>query len=54
MSFIGNDQLPAQKLKDAKLNKEQFKDAYKYCIEVRVLIICEFKINVNSIIGGEY
>jgi len=33
MSFVGKDQKPAQKLKDVKLNKEQFKDAYQYCVK---------------------
>lgn len=33
MSFIGEKRVPAQKLKDARLSKEQFKNAYEQCIQ---------------------
>ncbi|XP_057310078.1 serine/threonine-protein kinase RIO3-like [Hydractinia symbiolongicarpus] len=33
MSFIGENRVPAQKLKDARLSKEQFNNAYEQCIQ---------------------
>jgi len=34
MSFIGKDQKPAPKLKDAVLSSRQLQQAYKECVEV--------------------
>ena len=34
MSFIGKDQKPAPKLKDAVLSSNQFEKAYQQCVEV--------------------
>lgn len=35
MSFIGQDQVPAPKLKDVKLNSEDMKKAYYQVLNVR-------------------
>lgn len=34
MSFIGKDNEPAPKLKEAELNDNELKSAYKQCIQV--------------------
>ena len=38
MSFIGKDQKPAPKLKDAVLSSRQLQQAYEQCVEVRCTI----------------
>lgn len=35
MSFIGQDQVPAPKLKEVKLSSEDMKDAYNQVLHVR-------------------
>ena len=35
MSFIGKDQKPAPKLKDAVLSSRQLQQAYEQCVQVR-------------------
>ena len=35
MSFIGQDQKPAPKLKDARMSKTDYEDAYEQVISVR-------------------
>ena len=37
MSFIGKDQKPAPKLKDAVLSSRQLQQAYEQCVEVRFI-----------------
>ena len=37
MSFIGKDQKPAPKLKDAVLSSRQLRQAYQQCVEVRLI-----------------
>ena len=37
MSFIGKDQKPAPKLKDAVLSPRQLRQAYQQCVEVRFI-----------------
>ena len=56
MSFIGKDQKPAPKLKDAVLSSRQLQQAYEQCVEVR-WTICkkeqkEKKQNFKSKISG--
>ena len=34
MQFLGQNQIPAQKLKDAKLSAADLEDAYQQCIKV--------------------
>lgn len=36
MSFIGKDQIPAPKLKDARLSVEDLEDAYEQVVKVRL------------------
>lgn len=36
MSFIGKDQIPAPKLKDAPLSVEDLEDAYEQVVKVRL------------------
>ena len=38
MSFIGKDQKPAPKLKDAGLSSRQLQKAYEQCVEVRGIV----------------
>ncbi len=37
MSFIGKDQVPAPKLKNAQLKPDQWNSAYHQCVQVRTL-----------------
>lgn len=43
MSFIGTDQKPAPKLKEAKLSRDQLQQAYTQCIQVCLFVFVAFK-----------
>ena len=48
LSFIGQDTVPAQRLRDAILTPEELADAYRQCLNVSLLRITKSYENENT------
>ena len=51
MSFIGHDQCPAPKLKEAELSPDQLSSAYLQCVKASLAASCHASQNCVVIVG---